>query len=608
MSSPSGPWTPTDPARAPLDVGAPSGAGPPSGAGARSHAGANANDGAGSNAGAAPDAGPFHNAGAPLRTAADAAAYLGAAHSQMLYTLYRAPDAARYRAFEIPKRSGGMRQISAPIGQLRVWQEKLAPAIAAAYAPHPNAHGVIGARSIVSNARVHTGQRLVLNIDLSDFFPTINFGRVRGLFMKPPFSLGPSAATIFAQICTHRNGLPQGAPTSPPLSNFIAATLDRRLTRLAREHNLRYSRYADDITFSTNRPVFPPSIAQVSQVEEAGKVALRVDAGDVLERAIEASGFTVNHAKVRMHNHHERQKVTGLTVNSAVNVQRVRIRRIRALLHAWEKYTIEGAARTHFLVHRGARAAPNNAERKFRNIVYGELAFVKMVRGRDDPVFLNLCAKLIKLDPNPSRFIRQMVFGADDYDVFISHASEDKDDVARPIFEACQRAGVKAFLDEAHIGWGQSFTTKINSALGAARTILAVVSNRSVAKDWPLAEVNTALALEVNGHKKVVPLLVGDPDLTRLPLIGAKDAMRWTGDADAVAARLKRALAGDAPRRPAAAGLRSGVGSTAAPITGAPDGASSRAAVGVRSGRRPAHGEPAPRRGLWDIVFGRRRR
>ncbi len=98
-----------------------------------------------------------------------------------------------------------------------------------------------------------------------------------------------------------------------------------------------------------------------------------------------------------------------------------------------------------------------------------------------------------------------MVFGADDYDVFISHASEDKEEIARPIFAACAQLGIKAFLDEAHIGWGQSFTHKINVALGAARTVLVIVSNSSVKKDWPVAEINTALALEISRRKKLFP-------------------------------------------------------------------------------------------------------
>ena len=135
-----------------------------------------------------------------------------------------------------------------------------------------------------------------------------------------------------------------------------------------------------------------------------------------------------------------------------------------------------------------------------------------------------------------------MVFGADDYEVFLSHASEDKAEIARPIFEACTKAGIKAFLDEDHIGWGENFTKKINTALGAARTVLVIVSSNSVSKDWPLAEINTALAFEVEHKKRVVALVVGNPDLSKLPLIKAKNYLTWTGDPTPVVAALKRTV------------------------------------------------------------------
>ena len=232
-----------------------------------------------------------------------------------------------------------------------------------------------------------------------------------------------------------------------------------------------------------------------------------------------------------------------------------------------------------------------------------------MVRGQEDALFLNLCAQVLKLDPNPSRFIRQMVFGADDYDVFLSHASEDKDEVARPIFEACQKLGLKVFLDEAHIGWGQSFTQKINTALGSARTVLAIISPTSVAKDWPIVEVNTALSLEVSGQKKVVPLIVGKPDLSKLPLIKGKDAMTWNGDAMAVAKRLQAAVSGNAPRRPAAMPPpRTSASRTALPPT---DGRSSATAP-KRSAPKPGPWQaplaPKRKRSFFELLFGRRKR
>jgi RNA-directed DNA polymerase len=532
--------------------------------------------------------------GRPVVTAHDAAQYLQVSLGKLTYALYRAPENQRYRAFEIPKRSGGgMRQIHAPIGVIRETQTRLAPVLHQLYAAHPSAHGFIHERSILSNARVHVGQRHVLNIDLEDFFPSVNFGRVRGLFMAAPFRLGPAAASVFAQLCTHRNGLPQGAPTSPPLSNFAAAQLDRSLTRLARQSGVRYSRYADDITFSTNHATFPPALAAI----EADGIRV----SEALERAVIASGFSVNHKKVRLQKRDQRQSVTGLSVNAKANVTRKRVRRIRAMLHAWEKFGLQAAAREHFLSHRGMLQLPAHFDRAYRNVLYGQLAFLKMVRGHEDPVFLNLCAKVLKLDANPSRFIRQMVFGADDYDVFVSHASEDKEEVARPIFEACAKLGLKVFLDEAHIGWGQSFTQKINTALGSARTVLVIISSTSVAKEWPVVEVNTALSLEVTGQKKVVPLLVGDPDLSKLPLIKGKDSMTWSGDAMAVAKRVQAAVTGAAPRRPAMqAASKTTPGQKTAPPRPAPQAPKRQAAAAW------AGAQAQPKRSFLDALLRRR--
>jgi hypothetical protein len=128
------------------------------------------------------------------------------------------------------------------INQRQKWKDQLA-------------HGFKRKRSIMSNALKHQKRRYVFNIDLQDFFPTINFGRVRGFFIKDVnFMLHPKVATILAQIACYDNGLPQGAPSSPVISNLVGQILDIRLCKLASENGCTYSRYADDITFSTNKP------------------------------------------------------------------------------------------------------------------------------------------------------------------------------------------------------------------------------------------------------------------------------------------------------------------------------------------------------------------
>ncbi len=538
---------------------------------------------------------------AHVQTAEDAANLLGVSAGSLIYTLYRAPAQERYTRFEIPKRGGGMRLIASPNGLVRRAQKTLAPILQEAYEAHPAAMGFLKGRSILTNAAEHAGQNLVLNVDLKDFFPSINFGRVRGLFMAAPFGMGPAAATVLAQLCTDRNGLPQGAPTSPHLSNLIAAGLDRRLARLARENRVRYTRYADDITFSTKDALFPASLA----TKLIGPANAEVQAGPALTAAINACGLEVNAKKVRLQTRHTRQSVTGLTVNQKPNVERSRVRRLRAMLHAWERFGLDAAGHEHFTrwKPRPAGGVITHPGRRFRNAVYGELAYLKMVRGAGDPVFLRLCARLIDLDPNPSRFIRQMVFGANDFDVFISHASEDKEAIARPIYLACAARGIKAFLDEDHIAWGESFTRKINLALGAARTVVAVVSTHSVTKDWPLTEMNTALAMEVNGQKTVAPVMVGRPDLTHLPLMRGKNHMVWTGDAEAVAARIETLVRKPkAPRPEAPSGSRNpGAGFARLDQRARALGATSVPIVGDEAG-------PKKRRfNLWELLFGRKR-
>src|ERR1700754_266588 len=126
----------------------------------------------------------LHN-GQRIETSEDVAQFFEQSHARMIYALYRAPEEQRYTPFEIPKRSGGMRLIHSPIGLIREAQTRLAPMLAAASAAHPCAHGFIKERSILTNAHHHVGQKLVFNIDLQDFFPTINFGRIRGLFIAP---------------------------------------------------------------------------------------------------------------------------------------------------------------------------------------------------------------------------------------------------------------------------------------------------------------------------------------------------------------------------------------------------------------------------------------
>jgi len=249
------------------------------------------------------------------------------------YWLYKAEPSKKYVEYRIPKKNGGWRHIAAPKDGLKRIQGKLARLLAEIYndieqrrsngsfdssraSKSVLAHGFKDKYSIITNARVHVGKRYVFNTDLEDFFPSITFGRVRAFFIADRnFRLAPPVATMIAQLACYRNQLPQGAPTSPIISNFIAHILDIKLNKMARAGSCSYTRYADDLTFSTNEARFPFAIARLV----AGTTDRWV-AGDGLLGRVYASGFRVNHDKSRMQLPKSRQEATGLTVNQNVNV------------------------------------------------------------------------------------------------------------------------------------------------------------------------------------------------------------------------------------------------------------------------------------------------
>lgn len=167
----------------------------------------------------------------------------------------------------------------------------------------------------------------MLNLDLDNFFPTLNFGRIRGFLMKNKhFNLKPEVATIIAQIACNDGRLPQGSPCSPIVSELVTHFLDVRLARMANQNKCTYTRYADDITFSTNQKKFPVTLAV--QTEDGWKL------GDNLRGRIEHSGFKVNDAKTRMQCRGRWQCVTGLTVNKKVNIRAKYYKLARAMTHS----------------------------------------------------------------------------------------------------------------------------------------------------------------------------------------------------------------------------------------------------------------------------------
>lgn len=252
----------------------------------------------------------------------------------MTAIVYQTLPDAKYTTFEIDKKSGGKRLIKAPIPKLKRLQSHLSHVLYQSLAEierergaKPLSFGFRKDRSISENASRHKRRRWVLNLDLEDFFPSFNFGRVRGFFLKDKsFGLHPEVATTIAQIACDGVALPQGSPCSPVISELIAQILDMRLVRLAKKYGVTYTRYADDITFSTSRKDFPTGLATVDASDPA-----IWHLSDELVGKIVTSGFTVNAAKTRMHFRGSRQMVTGLVVNEKVNIRSDYYRRSRAM-------------------------------------------------------------------------------------------------------------------------------------------------------------------------------------------------------------------------------------------------------------------------------------
>jgi len=266
----------------------------------------------------------------------DLARLLGFTPKGGSYVLYKMDASKKYRSFDIPKKSGGVRTIHAPEPQLALLQTRLTELLYACVHEKKKtdrrfwfaSHGFHQGRTIVSNAEVHRRRRFVFNLDLENFFGTINFGRVRGFFIHDSmFSLEPKIATIIAQIACHDNALPQGSPCSPVISNLIGNILDSRLLALARDARCTYTRYADDLTFSTNEKLFPTEIAVNAHGADW-------EVGKKLRKEIEKSGFFINPVKTRMSLRRSRQTVTGLVVNDKANINQDYYRAARAMCNA----------------------------------------------------------------------------------------------------------------------------------------------------------------------------------------------------------------------------------------------------------------------------------
>lgn len=269
-----------------------------------------------------------------------------------------------YRHFKIPKKSGGCRNILAPKKELKQIQTCLNFILSTIYTPPKEVVGFVLGKSVRDNALCHLNKNYVLNTDLQDFFPSISARMVEQALTR--INVDPFVARLIAEVCTipedkkasNRCYLPQGAPTSPVLSNIAYKSLDKRLIGLAKRFHVEYTRYADDMTFSSNHNVYQPDGEFMQE----------------LQRIIADNNLSLNPNKTRLLKRGTRQEVTGLTVGEKVNVSRTYVKNLRALIHS---IAISPMIDNHKL-----------------NVAYGKLNYLRMIKGKSDSTYRALCIKL----------------------------------------------------------------------------------------------------------------------------------------------------------------------------------------------------------------------
>ena len=303
----------------------------------------------------------------------------------------------KFNTFSIPKKRRGERIISAPATPLYCYLLRYINLILqSVYVPPRCATGFIPGKSIVSNAQFHVGKKYVYNIDLKDFFLSISRKQVWEALQKKPFNWPENVAYLIAFACStnsiveeikspERYCLPQGAPTSPILTNIVCLDLDKELTELSKRYGVTYSRYADDMSFSSDNNVFSKN----------GRFQKN------LKKIIRSHNLRINSSKTRLQHAGQRQEVTGLMVREKVNVNRNYIRSLRNLFYIWETYGSRAAESSLSRIYCSTRPYKKNAP-GLVNVVYGKLMYLKMVKGDTDPLFqkmFNRFCHLLKTRP-----------------------------------------------------------------------------------------------------------------------------------------------------------------------------------------------------------------
>lgn len=281
----------------------------------------------------------------------------------------------KYKTFKMRKRNGGTRIIETPDPFLKRIQSTINVLFQILFYDKVNYHnnGFTIGRNIKRNAYPHIQKRYVLNMDIQNYFPSIEFRRVKKVLEYEPFMLVGEKEIIgfyIANICCLSGHLPQGAPTSPILSNIVTQNLDRKISRLAKERRIKYSRYADDLSFSANHNSFNQSLI------------------DEIVEIIKEEGFRVNTSKTRIKSNRDHQEVTGVVVNEKLNVKRAFVKNVRTMINNWEKGGFD------YAVGEFNKKDISKGGDKFLSVLSGRLGHIGLIKGKEDLMYRKLNLRL----------------------------------------------------------------------------------------------------------------------------------------------------------------------------------------------------------------------
>ena len=271
-----------------------------------------------------------------------------------------------YYTFEIPKKSGGVRIITAPEEALKKVQQTILKQLAEIYPKPSSVYGFVAMDDseelvcpIVANAANHVNKKYILTVDIKHFFESIKTKEVFQLFTNAPFHYSEKIALILTRLTTYDGCLPTGAPTSPMISNFITQPIDKQLEVFALANDCVYTRYADDLTFSCDEAFSDEFLNHLQAIIKP---------------------FELNSKKTRIKKKSQQQKVTGILVNEKVNVDRKWIKQLRAMLHDLKINGVQKASFNHF--------KKTKQESFFVNRLRGNIAFLGQVRGLEDKEYV----------------------------------------------------------------------------------------------------------------------------------------------------------------------------------------------------------------------------